>query len=920
MAGDDKGKKKGDKSGDGVVSGISDIGGAVGDLMEMFADDEEEDGEGEADHGDEEEEGEPPDAQEHLKHGIGAMEKSQKMAQNSQKLGKAVKDGKGASAATGLISDGLGQDAKNLEMLGKLTNDEGIKDAAKAVGEAGKVVGVVSKLYSGVEKFAGSLKSSSDKAKAKAEAQTRRVVYEVRCEEVAGDWRVSRFDLTEELNRPYECVLKVTTEDRDADPAEFLGRDIQIELERGEHLREVCGLVRRVVVEEAVLDHHQVCTLHVVPALWLLGQERDTQFFPDKTVREILQEVLELALGPYRREIEFELEATYVKREHCVQYRESYLDFVHRLCEEEGIGYYFEAQDGREKLVFFDTTRGVEAAPTMDDGPVAFDASARVVHSREPISDFHPADRLGATAYSVRDHDWTKLDPRVDATRDGEDVRGRSRQVYDHGIAAHVSLTDYREPSYEGNDVGHHARVRHELLIRDRRRGQGAGRVIGFAPGRTFELTGHPTLGADGEYLLTKVVHSSRVEAPDGGEHAYEDGDNYQNRFECQPKDVVWRPDRITRKPRIYGAQTARVSGPQGDEIYTDVHGRIKVAFPWNRSGGLGESTSCWIRVSQVWAGSNYPGFVFLPRIGMEVIVTFIDGDPDRPLVTGCVYNRENPTPEQLAAEKTKSIIRTRSTPNGEGYNELSFEDAAGNEEVHLRAERNLRELVQHDHTTNVHANQSNRVGGTQEIHVEGAHRHVHVDQVERYEVDGNRHLTVGGGGGMHEVIVHGPQSVQVDSGEIYTVDGHRRVTVGQGNEEAITGGSRVTVAGGVTQTIQNGGWRMTTTGNVSHNVTGGMIVELTDSVTISAGAGVSVTGATGVDVHGSVINAEATTGVKIKGPSKIALTSETAIHLLVGGSEIRISRSKIEINSPTVEINGTTEAKVDGGQVKLKC
>ena len=190
--------------------------------------------------------------------------------------------------------------------------------------------------------------------------------------------------------------------------------------------------------------------------------------------------------------------------------------------------------------------------------------------------------------------------------------------------------------NFTSDDTDVQAQIRSELTASGAKTASGESLVTGFGPGRRFELVGHPTIGADGHYLVTRVVHEGHAQAPD----AKVDRPDYINRFECIPSDVVWRPERRTRKPRIYGAQTATVTGPMGMNVYTDQHGRVRVRFHWDRSAEEPSGhASCWIRVSQAWAGAGYPGFVFIPRVGMEVIVTFVDGDPDRPLVTGCVYN-----------------------------------------------------------------------------------------------------------------------------------------------------------------------------------------------------------------------------------------------------------------------------------------
>ena len=211
--------------------------------------------------------------------------------------------------------------------------------------------------------------------------------------------------------------------------------------------------------------------------------------------------------------------------------------------------------------------------------------------------------------------------------------------------------------------------------------------------------------------------------------------DLYRNVFECIPLDTPFRPDRRTDKPVIPSIQTAVVTGPAGEEIHVDEHGRIKVHFHWDRVGALDENSSCWIRVEQAWAGPSW-GFWWVPRIGMEVVIHFVDGDPDRPLATGCVYNGANLLPYELPAEKTKSTIKSNSTPGGGGSNELRFEDKAGSEEIYAHAQKDYNEVVENDHNTLVHHDQTITVDNDQT-------QTIHVNQTET--VNGNQVMTVDG-------------------------------------------------------------------------------------------------------------------------------------------------------------------------------
>lgn len=641
------------------------------------------------------------------------------------------------------------------------------------------------------------------------------VEYQFVCEDLEDTFHVLGFRCVEELGRPYRMTLDLIAVDEATDTTNLLGRDAQVLIHREGHTRAFHGVVCRVLVGDND-ETRQSSTIQIAPALQALALTINTRIFQDRNALDIVETVLREGLAPYQRHVDstgVEVERI-PPRDYCVQYRESDLDFVHRLLEEEGIGYYFE-QETPEKLVLFDVSRTLPRALTMDGGPVRFDRLSRAVNRAEPVHEFELVRQLTSSSLVVRDHDWRRARPTLEEGAQIAKARGglHDHSVYQHGFDQQVTLTEDADLAatmfgllqsallpnglppglehlvldlpgaafdvFSSDDAKRQVGLRSELLGRDATTNAGRGVVIDFSPGRTFELVGHRTLGADGEYLLTRVVHSSRPLDAEGTASASATR-RYFNRFECMPLASPWRPARRTRKPRIYGVQTARVTGPAGMDVYTDPHGRIRVQFAWDREPcpASGHS-SCWLRVSQAWAGQGAPGFVFIPRVGMEVVVSFVDGDPDRPMVTGCVYNGANATPGLLPVQATKSIIRTRTVPHGPGHNELSFEDAMGMERVHIRAERDLDELVLHDHVTDVRQNQQNfvgldqteRIGRHQRVMVMG-HREVQVEG-RITEHSGNDFFRAIGGSGTeqygrsyHVTVEHGSAVTEVLEGE----------------------------------------------------------------------------------------------------------------------------------------------------------
>lgn len=615
-------------------------------------------------------------------------------------------------------------------------------------------------------------------------------------------WTVSDVRVEEALNEPYEATVDLVCIDESVSPTELLGRDCELGIARPPLERLVRGMIRRVEQLDRGDQHaHEVILrVHVVPALWALGQGRDTRIFQELTVPQILEQVLGAALSPYGRELRMDTSArAYPEREYCLQYQESNLAFVSRLMEEEGIAYYFDhvAGDGREVLVLTDHQKGFERGPTLDGGPVPVISIHGAVQEREPVHELHPISSLVETKITVSDFDWTQGAPVIRSARGEPAERQRDRERYEHDRALTIGRYAEGPRRYQAEDSAAQAGVRRELQERDAEVARGRGRVSGFAAGRVFALT---CAGVDEEYLLTRVVHvSDRLD----GDHAADEGrdESYHNRFECIPASVPFRPSRRTEKPRIHGMQSAVVVGPAGEEVHTDAHGRIKVQFKWDRLGAHDDHSSCWIRVVQAWAGRGWGAFV-LPRIGMEVIVSFLDGDPDRPIVTGCVYNGENPPPYPLPEEKTKSTFKTNSSLGGEGFNELRFEDRKGSEEIFVHAQKDYNEVVLHDHSTHVLHFQKNEVDVDQTETI-GRHQRMTVGVDRTHSVGVNESITVGFDqrvfigndrdetvGVDHGVKVGGNQKVMIGADRDHVVGTEDRLRVGSDRKVVVGGKS----------------------------------------------------------------------------------------------------------------------------------
>ncbi|MCP3940953.1 MAG: type VI secretion system tip protein VgrG [Desulfobacteraceae bacterium] len=486
--------------------------------------------------------------------------------------------------------------------------------------------------------------------------------------------------------------------------------------------------------------------LELVPLFWLLTLTRDVRIFQNLSTPEIIAKVLkdsDLTTNLYK----FNLTGSYGKREYCVQYRETDFDFISRLLAEEGIFYYFEHAKELHKLIFAD---GISEYKILEGtGNIQFNTRGSLVENNsEYVTEISKTSSICSGKVSITDYNFKKPNFKFKQEKTGK---------------THTNLELYDYPgNFDGMARGKNlAEVKLGEANKFKDMIQGSSLVPTFAPCSKFTLNYHPSEEFNRQFLLTNICHNGIQSQVLGALTENDIGTSYGNSFKCIPPSVVFRPDYEHKKPSVEGVQTAMVTGPAGEEIYTDEYGRIKVQFHWDREGKKDEKTSCWMRVSQKLAGPGW-GAVFIPRIGQEVIVDFLDGDPDRPIVTGAIYNGDNKPAYPLPDEKTKSTIRTQSTPGGEGYNEIRFEDKKGEEELYIQAEKDRTELIKNDSTTTVKNDsfltvEKNRTtiikGEKDSLSVEAGTRSISVKGVEtrinsadlKHDITGNYTLNIGG-------------------------------------------------------------------------------------------------------------------------------------------------------------------------------
>ncbi|HEX5746719.1 MAG TPA: type VI secretion system tip protein TssI/VgrG [Archangium sp.] len=561
--------------------------------------------------------------------------------------------------------------------------------------------------------------------------------------------RVVRFSGTEGVSSLFEFQVELASTNPYIDFADMLGKSALLTL-RGELVpRFLNGLISR-FEQLNELPHYTLYRATVTPLAWRLEQRYDCRIFQKLDTPAILKKVFDTAGIPADR-VRFVLTNNYEPRDYCVQYRESDWAFVSRLMEEDGIFYFFEHAADKHVLVLGD---GKPALKPID-GPDAlcFRRETGMVVLEDHVRRFRFSEEVRSGKATLRDYRFKQPGLKMEVEHKAE--VDSDLEVYDYP-------GEYQDPAQgtlaKGKTI---ARVRLEAFQATKRVGRGESDCERLCPGRMFTLEEHPRGDYNGRYLLTQVKHEGQQphvldEESQGGEFSY------SNEFMCVPHHVPYRPARVTPRPHVKGSQTAVVVGPAGEEIYVDEWGRVKVQFHWDRQGQMDEHSSCWVRVSQLWAGEAW-GAMFIPRIGQEVIVDFIEGDPDRPIIIGRVYNGNNLVPYALPAEKTKSTIKSNSSLDGGGYNELRFEDEKGQEQVFIHAQRNMDVHVKNDsfedilhdrHQTIGSVGKGGKVGDQNELVYRDKSLTVHRNSQE--QVGGSMKLLVGGidGDGDIDIVI----------------------------------------------------------------------------------------------------------------------------------------------------------------------
>ncbi|NUU34983.1 type VI secretion system tip protein VgrG [Pseudomonas sp. C2B4] len=590
------------------------------------------------------------------------------------------------------------------------------------------------------------------------------------------DFQVLAFKANESISQPYKVTVELVSEQSHLDLEALLHKPAFLGFgPPGEGLH---GLIQTFAQHET---GHRLTRyeLTLVPQLAYLDLCSNQRIFQQRSVEQIITEVLNNH-GILGDTFSFQFGPTpYAPRDYCVQFNETDLAFVERLCEESGIHYHFQHNPQGHYLVFGDDQTCFRRL-----APSTFQQDSGQVAEHPVINRFSVRLAARTNVVTLRDYHFEKPDLRLE---------GRAKSP------AGPLLEDYRAPG-RFSDGGEGKRLAGRSLERHRsdyRSGEGASDLGQLHSGHFLDLRDHHCARWNDLWLLTSVEHEGRqpqvLEEAMPGQNPASDFQGYRNTFTATPWDAPYRPPLNRPKPRISGSQTAKVTGPVEEEIHCDQYGRVKVCFYWDRTDLNTDKSSCWLRVSSVWAGDGY-GAVTIPRVGMEVLVTFIDGDPDRPLITGCLHHLVNRVPYELPANKTRSVFRSRSSPKGGGANELHIEDRLGQELIYLRAQRDMEQKIENDSRLEVGRERRETIKGTStSVFETEEHRTTTGDRKTRLMANDYLHVAQSSHTSVGQVLVaEAGQEIHFKAGMKAVFDANENLTLSAGGHHLVIGASGI--------------------------------------------------------------------------------------------------------------------------------
>jgi type VI secretion system secreted protein VgrG len=682
---------------------------------------------------------------------------------------------------------------------------------------------------------------------------------------------------------------------------QVLGKHFTIKLKLPQGERQFDGICMRFAQGErdARNTAFTAYRAEIVPQFWLLTRKAQSRIFQNLSVPDILKKVLQ------GLDVDYQIKGTFQPRNYCVQYRESDFNFASRLMEEEGIFYFFKHSDGSHKMVVANTP---DAHPDVPgESTITYEDLPGGYRDDDRIADWEKAQEIRSGKYTLWDHCFELPHKHLEAEKKIQDTvtAGKVSHKLTAGDNSKLELYDWPgeyAQRFDGVDKGGGDRsadlqkifqdntrtveIRMQQEALDGLRIRGGSNCRNLTSGYKFTLEKH--FNGDGAYVLTRVRHTA------SGAGDYRAGETgafqYQNTFECIPSGLPFRPAQATPKPLVQGSQTAVVVGPSGEEIFTDKYGRVKVQFHWDREGKMNQDSSCWIRVSTLWAGKQW-GMVHIPRIGQEVVVDFLEGDPDQPLIIGSVYNADMMPPFPLPAEKTQSGLKTRSSLHGnqETFNELTFDDKKGSELVYLRAEKDLTIAVENCEAHWVGSDRSKTVGHDETTHVEH-------DRTET--VDNNETITI-----------HANRTETVDQDETITINGNRTETVAKDESVTIGGDRSKTIGKNETMTIGK---------NETIAIGGSLIISVADQITFQVGAATLDMKKDGtIELTGKDLKVVGSQEVKVSAP-EVAATGMKEVKIGVGAQSVTCDVSQVSTSGAMISSSAVGTHEITGALVKI--
>lgn len=679
----------------------------------------------------------------------------------------------------------------------------------------------------------------------------------------------------EGLSEPFVYELDVLSSRSDIKASEILDKSVTVNLDLGDgqsNVRHWNGRVSEFQYVDTNDDGRSRYRLTLRPWFWQLTLSANCRVFQNMSVPAM---VIQIFQDRNFTDYQNALTGTYAPHEYMLQYRESDFDFITRWLEREGIGYYFRHEDGKHTLVLTDSSTAYSSAagcPSISYLPEDAQRDATMQYVRR----WRATARVETGAYAHADYDFTKPAAPLYASRTSTDPEANSDlRLYDYPGGFH---------SYTEGEIA--ARMRLDQVRRDKLRFEGDTNARGLTVGSVFKLTGHPR--ADQNRKVVVATARVRLYAQQAQSTMATNEEPFDCAFTALDAGVTFRPPLSARRSPVRGPQSATVVGPGDKEIWTDVYGRIRVQFHWDRQGTRDERSSCWIRVAQVWAGTGW-GAQFIPRIGQEVLVDFLDGDPDRPIVTGSVYNDGAMPPFVLPGHETRSGFRTRSTPGGSlaNCNEIRFEDSIGNEDLFIQAEKTQTTLVKGDQTIGIGANRALTVAGHENVTVKSG-RTTDVTPFDSTTVTGVSNLTV-----------QGMRNVAVTADENHTVTGAQIL--------AVTATQNVHIFGDRTEAV-DGRWDATTAGVHKETFDADFIAKHKAHRIISVGDG-NTPASSSVHVEGAATGYVADT---------LELTVVKGITVTCGSSQIVVTPNGVTITAQSIALTSTKDSTFAGDTIAL--